>query len=35
MWKEPVIRYAAGICLGLTALSIGRLFLAVFASPAV
>ncbi|MEP6789609.1 MAG: MFS transporter, partial [Acidobacteriota bacterium] len=24
MWKEPVIRYAAGICLGLTALSIGR-----------
>ena len=35
MWKEPVIRYAAGICLGLTALSIGRLVLAVFASPAV
>ena len=35
MWKEPLIRYAAGICLGLTVLSIGRLFLAVLSSPAV
>ncbi len=34
MWKEPLIRYAAGICLALTALSFGMMFLAMFARPA-
>jgi rhomboid protease GluP len=34
MWKEPVIRYAAVACLVLTALSLGRMFLAIFSTPA-
>lgn len=34
MWKEPVIRFAAAACLMLTALSLGRMFLAVFSTPA-
>ena len=33
MLKEPVIRYAAFACLGLTALSLGRLVLAVLRTP--
>ena len=34
MWKEPVIRYAAVVCLVLTGLSLVRMFLAAFSTPA-
>ncbi len=34
MWKEPVIRYAAFACIGLTALCLGRLVMAVLQTPA-
>ena len=34
MWKEPVIRYAAVVCFVLTGLSLVRMFLAAFSTPA-
>ena len=33
LWKEPLIRYAAGVCLGLTVISFGLMFRAMFARP--
>ena len=34
MWKEPLIKAGAGLCLALTALCFARLFLVVLARPA-
>ncbi len=34
MWKEPAIKFAAALCLVLTLLSFGRLFLALFSRSA-
>ncbi len=33
LWKEPLVRYAAGICLALTVISFGLMFRAMFARP--